>query len=112
MISVDRVRRTVARRQVWQAFLGWFKSGDREGSVPSRGMAFAMSSPATVPNEQIDPRMLFDEEAQVDFDDDELLEFLEADADPVPADPEFREQLRERLWGMVQQGMTALPKDH
>ena len=44
--------------------------------------------------------------------DDELLEFLEADADPIPADPEFRARLREQLWGMVKNGVTALPKDH
>ncbi len=34
-------------------------------------------------------------------DDAELLEFLAADLDPVPADPVFRERLREQLWEMV-----------
>ena len=34
-------------------------------------------------------------------EDAELLEFLAADLDPVPADPVFRERLREQLWEMV-----------
>ena len=33
--------------------------------------------------------------------DAELLDFLAADLDPVPADPAFRERLREELWEMV-----------
>ena len=31
----------------------------------------------------------------------ELLEFLAADLDPVPADPAFRERLRDELWEVV-----------
>jgi len=34
-------------------------------------------------------------------DSQELLDFLAADVDPVPADPAFRERLREELWEMV-----------
>jgi len=59
----------------------------------------------------LDAGSAFDE-VESDFNDDELLEFLEADADPAAADPEFRERLREQLWGMVEDGVTALPKDH
>ena len=33
--------------------------------------------------------------------DPELLEFLASDLDPIPANPEFRERLREELWEMV-----------
>ena len=33
--------------------------------------------------------------------DAELLEFLAADVDPVPADPAFRERLRVELWDMI-----------
>jgi len=102
----------VARRQVWQTFLGWFRSGNREESASSSGMGFAMASQATASSKRIDPRMFIDEEAQESFADEELLEFLEADVDPIPADPEFRERLREQLWGLVQEGATALPKDH
>ena len=42
----------------------------------------------------------------------DLLEFLAADLDPVPADPVFREELREQLWALVQDGTTARPRDH
>lgn len=31
----------------------------------------------------------------------EFLEFLASDLDPVPADPVFRERLREELWDLV-----------
>ena len=34
-------------------------------------------------------------------DQQELLDFLAADVNPVPADPGFRERLREELWEMV-----------
>ena len=31
----------------------------------------------------------------------ELIDFLASDVDPVPADPAFRERLREELWELV-----------
>ena len=37
-----------------------------------------------------------------EFTTEELAEFLEADLDPIDARPEFREQLRDDLWTMVQ----------
>jgi hypothetical protein len=110
-MSMDGVRRKVVRRQIWQALSGWFRSGDRDDSAASRAMVIAVSSSPMVVNEALDTERVF-EEADATLADDELLEFLEADADPVPADPEFRERLRERLWGMVKGGVTALPKDH
>jgi hypothetical protein len=36
-----------------------------------------------------------------DFDPAEFAEFLEADDHPVPADPAFRERLRQQLWTLV-----------
>jgi len=38
-----------------------------------------------------------------DFDPAEFAEFLEADGHPVPADPDFRERLRQQLWTMVRE---------
>jgi hypothetical protein len=35
------------------------------------------------------------------FDPAEFAEFLEADDSALPADPAFKERLRQRLWGMV-----------
>lgn len=37
----------------------------------------------------------------MDFDPDELREFLAADMMDVPVAPGFKEQLRERLWTMM-----------
>jgi hypothetical protein len=99
------MRREV-RRQVWQVFLGWFTPGDRDDSAPSRELALVVT-----PNEPIDPRMYFDEGPER-APEGEILEFLAADEDPIPADPEFRERLRERLWSLVQDGVTSHSKDH
>ena len=43
------------------------------------------------------------EEIAAEFTTEELQEFLEAGNAPVPADPVFKEQLREKLWEMVQE---------
>jgi hypothetical protein len=44
--------------------------------------------------------------------EDELEEFLAADRDPITADPRFREDLRERLWALVQDGVIARLRNH
>lgn len=41
---------------------------------------------------------------------EELREFLEADGAEDLADPEFKEQLRQRLWEMVQRRSGRPPK--
>jgi len=46
-----------------------------------------------------------------DYAESDLLDFLAGDLDPVPADPAFREELREQCWSLVQEGATR-PKDH
>ena len=47
-----------------------------------------------------------------DVDELELLEFLAADLDPVPADPVFQKQLAELLWEMVRGGRGIRPRNH
>ena len=47
-----------------------------------------------------------------DVDELELLEFLAADLDPVPADPVFRRNLSDLLWDMVRDGRVARPRNH
>jgi hypothetical protein len=42
-------------------------------------------------------------EIAAEFTTEELADFLEGDAYPSDARPEFREQLREELWALVQQ---------
>ncbi len=101
----------MARRLGLQAFLGWFRSGEGADFAAPQEMAFALASSPTEVSQIVDAGVAFDE-AEAVFADGELLEFLEADVDPVPADPEFRARLREQLWDMVQDGVTTLPKDH
>ena len=45
-------------------------------------------------------RQMMDDGA-MDFSMEELREFLEADRLDVPADPKFKERLREKLWALV-----------
>lgn len=42
-------------------------------------------------------------EVAAEFTTEELAEFLEGDLHPNDARPEFREELREDLWAMVQE---------
>jgi hypothetical protein len=44
-------------------------------------------------------------------DERELLEFMALDIDPVPADPVFRERLKEELWEMVLNEGASRAKD-
>lgn len=52
------------------------------------------------------------EELHAEVDELELLEFLAADLDPVPADPRFERSLREQLWEMVTTGRLPRPSRH
>ena len=44
-------------------------------------------------------------------DEAELLDFLASDLDPVPADPAFRERLRDDLWEMLEDARVERSKD-
>lgn len=44
--------------------------------------------------------------------EEELLDFLAADLDPVPANPVFKEKLRDALWEMVADGRVGRRNDH
>ncbi len=59
-----------------------------------------------------DPFSDLAENADQDVDELELLEFLAADLDPVPADPAFRQQLSDLLWNMVRDGRVTRPRNH
>ena len=47
---------------------------------------------------------------EMDFPMEELREFLSADLFDVPADPAFKEGLREKLWELVQSGSFGYGK--
>ncbi len=46
------------------------------------------------------------EELAAEFTTEELQEFLEADHQPIEADPAFKEELRDRLWCMLEEQRT------
>lgn len=52
------------------------------------------------------------DELRPEVDELELLEFLAADLDPVPADPVFKRELGDRLWEMVSEGRLPRPPRH
>ncbi|MBK7948640.1 MAG: hypothetical protein IPK00_07805 [Deltaproteobacteria bacterium] len=52
------------------------------------------------------------DELRPEVDELELLEFLAADLDPVPADPAFKRELGDRLWEMVRDGRLLRPSRH
>lgn len=44
--------------------------------------------------------------------DEELVDFLAADLDPVRADPVFKDKLSDELWEMVADGHVGRRNDH
>ena len=133
MDGVERgVRGSVTRRQVWQGFLDWFRPVDHE-AVATAGTAHGVKSTRAsidlagplartgvfesgafgeggVPVD-LAQQMVAEEETP-EIDEHELHEFLAADHDPIPADPVFREELRDQLWALVQDGVITRSKDH
>ncbi len=52
------------------------------------------------------------EEIAAEFTTEELQEFLEADRYPIEADPLFKEQLREKLWRLLQRSIQGASDDN
>jgi hypothetical protein len=118
------VRDGVTGRQVWQGFMDWLRPVDREASASQHALNPAgvstdlvaswtstdSSTGGTLSGEPA--REIFADETAYEIDEDELLDFLAADHDPIPADPVFREQLRDELWALVREGAITRPKDH
>jgi hypothetical protein len=51
------------------------------------------------------------EEIAAEFTTEELQEFLEADLYPIEVDPAFKEQLREKLWRLLQSNRQSTSDD-
>jgi hypothetical protein len=103
------MRGAVTQPRIWQTLLDWFRPVAREASItPQRIQAPYSAIDRTGPSNESGAEAVLVEEAG----HGDLLEFLAADLDPVPADPVFREELREQLWALVQDGTTARPKGH
>lgn len=91
---------------MWQGVLDWLRSPSDRGAV--RGPD--ASRCADLPGEGTGA-IAAEAVLRTEFAEAELLDFMAADLDPVQADPVFREQLREELWTLVQDGV-ARAKNH
>ena len=114
----------MASGRVWQGIRDWFRPVDHT-SQSTTGRPVAPSAASEPPTEgnvihtrdwaratldgDANPSNVIPfphsgaGEAVIDdaSDQQELLDFLATGLDPVPADPAFRERLREELWEMV-----------
>jgi len=92
------------RRRGWQGFLDWFRPVERS-AAPAPSVSQVHRSGDS--NEAVADALF-----AAELGDLELVDFLAGDLDPVSADPVFREELREKLWTLVQDGAVQPPKDH
>ena len=77
----------------------------RNGSSVS--LSSVSSSGSRTTPAQADLEAALTAEDALDFSIEELREFVSADLYDVPADPQFKEELRERLWGFLRQRGSA-----
>ncbi|MBJ21740.1 MAG: hypothetical protein GY910_11930 [bacterium] len=104
----------MGRGRVWQAIWDWFQPVHQRGVIsasqrarPSaRSVVDVSTEFGYLPGGTTGEAIL-----GTAVEEGELLDFLCADLDPVPADPVFRKRLREELWQMVADGRLAPPKD-
>ena len=118
----DLQENEVARGRVWQGIRDWFRPVDRAPRSERPEDAGAPRPPGSRVHDRHATLARIDAEHGADvipfpgrgggeavlddrtlggIDDPELLDFLAADVDPVPADPAFRERLRDELWDMI-----------
>ena len=86
--------------------------GERGGEMKAHVLGRRVIGVAgdVAPKSQLEQEL--EDEFSMDFSPDELHEFLAAELIEVPADPEFKERLRAKLWKMVQEryGRSAVPR--
>ena len=122
---------SVARGRCWRGLVEWWWPSERprsqsnaiagdEGASSSERSSDAVhwlrsfesgcsgpASEALLP----DPRM-YSWENDSESTEAELAEFLAGDLEPTEADARFREELREQLWSLVEQGELLRRRDH
>lgn len=130
----------MARSRVWQGIRDWLRPVEHgHGLVTPRDASAEVRTDRTRTHDRAAPRARIDAEGGAEVIpfpggrageavldpnapgfgmgsevDAELLEFLAADVDPVPADPAFRERLRVELWDMIvdeQGGLAGRDED-
>ena len=96
---------------MWQGLLDWWNPAgvatvpDDERIAPD-GVDRRGSEPAVDASEAWVRRDLVSQEvarstAEDEVSEQELLDFLAADNDPIEANPAFKRRLREQLWAMI-----------
>ena len=78
---------------------------ERRGREPAADWAMERREPSGLQEREVI------EEIASEFTTEELLEFLEADRHPIEADPLFKEQLREKLWKLLQRSIQSESDD-
>lgn len=121
-----------ARGRCWRGLVGWWRPSQRsrsrdddvstggEGTSPPERSSDAvqwlrsLESGCSEPAEEalaLDPRM-YSWVNDYESTEAELAEFLACDEESTEADPAFREELREQLWSLVEQGELLRRRDH
>ena len=77
----------------------------RRGREPAADCAMERREPSGLQEREVI------EEIASEFTTEELQEFLEADRHPIEADPLFKEQLREKLWKLLQRSIQGASGD-
>ena len=101
----------MARGRAWQGLLDWWNpagsaSAPADERVPGDAAGWRGADPALDASGgwvrwELVSQGAAGTTAEEEVSDDELLEFLAADDDPVEADPAFKRRLREQLWAMI-----------
>ncbi len=107
----------MSRGRVWHGLRDWWRPGPASDAAvsgaetgPASGPADAVDEPASTedgPAWQI-RELAARAAAEASMDDadvseEDLLEFLAGDIDPVEADPAFKRRLREQLWSLIRE---------
>ena len=123
---------SVARGRCWRGLVQWWKPSQRSRSLDDaaagheetsstdrssdsvhwlmRSFESGYSAPAAetlVPDPRMDSWVSDCESTEA-----ELAEFLACDLESTEADPRFREELREQLWALVEEGELLRRRDH
>ena len=108
----------VVLRRVWRGLLDWWNparvatAGAEEpfscDAVDRRGAEPAGDASEGWVRRELASQDVAGSTAEGEVSDEELLDFLAADIDPVEANPEFKRKLREQLWAIISQ--NSLPR--
>lgn len=116
----------VVRGKSWRRWIDWLLPGNgraveaRSRIERNRPLALSASSSREIAISDVDDRLqagLVDLEecffpSEEEVSEAELQEFLACDLDPTEADPRFRENLREQIWTLIEEGELLRRRDH